>query len=1669
MNSRDMPNALTVQPLTPREEEILSLIGQGKTNRQIAEELTVAHSTVKWYVRQIYGKLGVNNREEAAGRARELGLLTEKELFSQGLRGYEIQERLGAGRYGLVYRATQTAVQREVAIKTILPRLANQPDFIRRFEFEARLVARLEHPNIVPLYDYWRDPSGAYLVMRWLRGGSLREELTGGPLSLETTSGLLGQITSALNFAHEQNVVHQDIRPANILLDEDQNAYVADFGIGLLVEQPGMPAPNPLENDYAYALSSPVAYSSPEQLRGTPPTTLSDIYNLGLLLYEMITGEHPFAALPPKEIRRRQLVEPIPLIHEQYSHVPPVVDEVIRKATNKDPALRFQNALALYTAYSGAISGKGEQQALTISRIGAEAVNPYKGLRPFTESDANDYFGREKLVGNLLARMAGGVNERILAVVGPSGSGKSSAVRAGLIPALRSGALPGSEDWFFVQMHPGRNPFEELEAALLSVAVNPPDSLLDQLHADSQGLNRALLRCLPEKSGSLFLLIDQFEELFTLVEEEETRQGFLDALTEAVSGSDSRLMLVLTLRADYYDRPLKYARFGQLLGDHTETVLPLSAAELEEAIVQPAEKAGVYFEEGLAARIIDDVRHQPGALPLLQYALTELYDNRDGQALTHVAYEEIGGVTGALAQSAETLYLSQNTQEQEALRQIFLRLIADEKEVAGAGGIRRRESLEALLALYPDDDQLRDIINSYASARLLTLDYDPLTRVPTVNVAHEALIDEWRRLRNWLAESRDDLYQQQRLNSLANEWIAQDRDPGLLLRETRLEQLAAWAQNSSLILTPEEHEYLALSLAARRERQAEEEARRQQELENARQLAETEKKRAEEQRAAARRLRRRAFLLAGALAIAAILAAATAVNGRRAAQNADEARDNLLLASTREAQAVAAVGARATAQSEAEENEMLAVAAAATADGAAMAEAAAAEEARAAREDAEIQRAAAEEERETAEAQARLATSRELAAAAAANLDEDAELSILLALQALRTAHTSEAEAALHQAVQASRIRQALIGSNDLPTFWLDYSPEGGRIFTSGEGGGVMWDAISGDVLFDYRLDSDHETWVNRAAFSPDGSAILLPIEEWQGDQVLPGIVAILDADTGEEILTFTASDGGIQDLTFNPQGTQFATSQLTGGAVKIWDLAATLATGDGVEAAALCCHDGETVWSVNYSPDGTLAVTVGDDRMVRVWEAATGRELLAIDGTNPGDAVFSPDGQYIVVGDDTDMLVFEARSGELYASAPDPQTSAALTFSPDGTRLAASNYDGHVRLWEYADGELEPGPMVLSGHRKQTLGVSFSPDGRLLASGSLDGTARIWDVSPEDSGEFGQYTHNNTAFDVDFSPDGRWLVSTSLDGTAKIWDTEAREVRSTLDHDDWVIEADFHPDGNQFATSSSDGTIRVWDVESGGEKLVIDAHEVSLEGFFSGAKGVSYAPDGQRLASGGADAIARVWDAESGEQLLELAGHSGTIHSVNYSADGRWLVTGGEEGVIKVWDPTNGQELWTLAGDPTTIWFMTFSADGSRLAASHDSGQVIVWSFPAPEADSLAVPEIVLQFEHDVQTVGKPGFSPDGTLLAVADSRQTIIHDAATGEQLANFEHAATATTFSPDGRLLATAGTDGVVRLLAANSEDLLALAKTRVTRSLTEDECRRYLHLEACPAGS
>ncbi len=432
------------------------------------------------------------------------GELVRSEPPQRIVRGYEVEELIGSGSHGAVYAALQPSVGREVALKIILPQYANEPEFIRRFETEAQTIARLEHPHILPLYDYWREPDGAYLVMRWVRGGSLEQRLSDGPLNLEDLRQVTSQVAAALHAAHQQAIVHRDLKPANILIDEAGNAYLSDFGIAKQLSADG-------QHSLTGRLVGSPAYMSPEQLLKERITPRADIYSLGLLVYQMLTGEAPFQAELDRGFDRQTPARTSTASQGAPSGPARPGRRSAGRATAKEPEARYQDALKFWEALDAALVGLTVAEPLR-HEAGKPATiklhNPYKGLLAFQEADAEDFYGREALVERLLARLAGPKDKpggngsdpaegRFLAVVGPSGSGKSSLVKAGLIPALRSGRIAGSENWFIVEMLPGTHPLEELEAALLRVAVNPPESLLSQLKEDERGLARAVKRVLP--------------------------------------------------------------------------------------------------------------------------------------------------------------------------------------------------------------------------------------------------------------------------------------------------------------------------------------------------------------------------------------------------------------------------------------------------------------------------------------------------------------------------------------------------------------------------------------------------------------------------------------------------------------------------------------------------------------------------------------------------------------------------------------------------------------------------------------------------------------------------------------------------------------------------------------------------------------------------------------------------------------------------------------------------------------------------------------------------------------------------------------------------------------------------------------------------------------------
>ena len=469
--------------------------------------------------------------------------------------------------------------------------------------------------------------------------------------------------------------------------------------------------------------------------------------------------------------------------------------------------------------------------------------NPYKGLRSFTEADAPDFFGRDALVERLIGALESG--SHLVALVGPSGSGKSSAIAAGLIPRLRDGAIPGSDRWVIAQMVPGTNPLAEVEA-VVAAAAGVPTGLATLLDAEAAPDGSGDATPVMPEGSRVLLVIDQFEELFTITDE-VARRRFLDSIARAVSEPDTQITVLLSLRADYYDRPLLHPEFAKVFTPGVENALPMTANELEAVVVGPAERGGVAVEPPLLAELVADAADRPGTLPLLEFALTELFDQRTQAALTLDGYRALGGIRGVLSRSAEAIYDGLRTDEQRVAMQVFLHLV---QLGVGTTESRRRLPLADLTGLDLDPVALSAVLEAFGRRRLLSFDRESTTQQATVEVAHESLFREWDRLAGWIDRHRSALQRYEALMAATDEWQAADRHADYLLTGTRLAEFETWIDDASVQITGRQREFIAAGLERR---SAEQEA---------------ERSRVEAERRMERRARTRLLALAGVVVLA---------------------------------------------------------------------------------------------------------------------------------------------------------------------------------------------------------------------------------------------------------------------------------------------------------------------------------------------------------------------------------------------------------------------------------------------------------------------------------------------------------------------------------------------------------------------------------------------------------------------------------------------------------------------------------------------------------------------------------------------------------------------------------------------------------------------------------
>ncbi|MET9570244.1 helix-turn-helix domain-containing protein [Streptomyces virginiae] len=1156
-------------------------------------------------------------------------------------------------------------------------------------------------------------------------------------------------------------------------------------------------------------------------------------------------------------------------------------------------------------AAEGAVAGD-----VRVAGPRTEGECPYRGLPAFTAQDARWFFGRERATAELAERVFERIGAGPLVLVAPSGAGKSSLLNAGLVPALRGGGfpMPGADTWPVVRLTPTAHPLDELldrsakvlggDLGLTARGLRErPHALLEAAHrlwdpppAADRGLAAPPLRPV--------LLVDQFEELFTLCGDEDERRAFVRVLCAlAVPGAEAvpydPAVVVLGVRADFSGDCLDLPELAPVFTGGLFVLPPMSPAELRESITRPARLAGLALEPGLVPLLLRDVglRDDPsggttpsGALPLVSHALMATWRQREGATLTVAGYERTGGIQGAVARTAEEVFGRLYPAEQNTLRRVLVRLVhvAD-----GTGATRRRMSRTALMEQLVDAGPAAAALDAFVRARLITMDSD------TVEITHEALLHAWPRLRGWIRADRAGLLIHQQLAHAAAEWEREGRDPSALYRGTRLDTARSWADelDGRGRLAPREAAFLRESRAAQdgRERQAARQARLRRRMlatlvvllvlaVGAGGLAYQQRAGAlgQERIARSRALALQSAALAAGQPEASMLLAGDAYRTSRTS----EALGALL--STQSQPFVARLGGHGgpvNTVAFGPDNGMLATGSS----------------------DGTVTLRRLSDRRTTA-------TFTMAGRVRAVAVSPDG-----------RTLAAVSTDGPARLWDTADGRPKAVLPASTAGSRTVAFAPDGRTLATGCPDGTVrLWETTG-----EYRAVASlagHTGRVNALAFAPDGRTLVSAgadrsVRLW--DPVRAAPLAVLSGHTDE-----------VLGAAFAPDGRTVATGGVD-RTVRLWDVAGRRTT------ATLTGHS-DDVNGVAFTPDGTTVISAGGDGATRMWDVAGGRLTATLAGHTDyvlGVAVDSRGAFVATAGFDQSVVLWDLR-GAVLASRPFTEIWQAA-YSPDGKLLATAEADHAVRLWDVAGRRVVA---TFEGHSETVFSVDFSPDGRTLASAGSDGTVRLWDVSAGGPAATlaGQ---GGTVFAVDFAPDGRTLASAGSDGTVRLWDVASRRRLATLSgHTDFANDVEFSPDGRTLASAGDDLTVRLWDV-AGRRPLA------ALTGHTGAVRGVAFSPDGRTLATSGNDGTVRLWDARRHRFEASLAGHTGSARGIAFSPDGRTLASSGNDRTVRLWDVAGRRTLAALSGHTNAVWGVAFAPDGGTVASSSTDGTVRLWN----------------------------------------------------------------------------------------------------------------------------
>jgi len=1106
-----------------------------------------------------------------------------------------------------------------------------------------------------------------------------------------------------------------------------------------------------------------------------------------------------------------------------------------------------------------------------LAQVEARPGAPFKGLASFEQADADRFFGRERLIAELVARLTG---SPLLALVGPSGSGKSSVLRAGLLPVLAGGAIPGSERWSQVVLRPGERSAEELLELVRGASAD-----------------------------HTLIAVDQFEEVFSSDRPEEDRAAFVGTLVTAAHDPAGRFAVVLALRADLFGRCAEHPALAELLDRHSVLVGPMRPEELRRAIELPATRAGVRVAPELVEALVGDVAGRPGALPLLSTALLELWHARANRALTLRAYQKTGGVGGAVARLAESAYAALDPGEQDATRGVFLRLAQD---TAGDGGraMRRRAPLSEFDL--EADQRLRRVLGVLTQRRLVAVGQHG------VEVAHEALLQEWPRLREWLLEDAEGRHVRRHLTDAATQWRSGGRDPGDLYRGARLAATLDWARQHGAELNELERAYLADSQAA-----GERDTRRV--------------------RRTNRRLR---VLLAG---VAVLLAAALA-GGLVALVQRGRARNA-------ETSALAGrLGAQALIDEPLERSVLLARQAVALDDSL---------QTRSSLLGA-LLRSPAALRVIPGNGNRLLRTAMSPDGSVLAVSDNTRSVLLIDARTFERAAPPLELPGQPWGLQFSPDGRKLAVAYNDpkagnlqlfdvrtrepgprrrMPGYeptGVAFSPGGRTLFVAD----TAWaDGVPNRLL---QLDATTLRRRGRAVALPAGIAtthLIAPdrlVVSWvdHDGRNRDGKTALFDARTLERVKTMSP---GWESIEFSDG--RLAAIPGAEGQITLLDLRSG-------EARVLPSRHAGGVSGVSFSPDGRTVVSTGEEEVI-VSDVASGEPLETLRGHSGRafDPVFTPDGRTLfTVGLDGTIMAWDpsgarrlGRPFEYGDPSPAPEIedpSLDPAVSADGRTLIVPTSEGKLTFWRARDLSRAHQPVDLGA----TMDLARSPDGRTLAASTARGELVLMDVSGTIATRRRVGGKARNPGQVEFAPDGR-VLAVATERSVGLFDSATARARGRPLGSPGVVGLAFSPDGTRLALGTGKGVLELWDIAT---RRRVRRKQILEYGVW----GLDYSPDGRLIATGDDDGYLRFFDAATGRQSgRAIKAHDGAVLRTGFSPGGRIVFTSGTDGVASLWDVRSRKQV----GAPLPVapgWvFGRFNDRGSSLLAVSGAGRAVLWS----------------------------------------------------------------------------------------------------------------------------